>query len=346
MNRLKDFWFTVGFVAIPLLLLAGVTPSVHGQSDRSKRLKTFTHLKQTRTTGKLRPFRNLTIKAKLSENVDTFPVPEGRSVRKNQVILQFDTTTHKIRLNRTRHRMKRARHQKEISRKMFERKKTLLERDLISQSEYDQAELEFKQARENLAIARSDYQDAQREYGYTDVVSPFPGILDRHLVELGEQVRRGQDLLKLLQLDPIKIEFELTPEERNHVSEGDTIYVSVRNGTRPARVTRLSHDVDEGDGLYSLTARLSNDNHNLIPGRTVDIRVPLYRVENAVRIPLNYIDRSTDRPRLILKNPETGKFHKTHFTIVDYQDRFLITRRNWPKQWLLVPGSVYTKTEP
>lgn len=345
MTQLKSLIRHLFVIFTAVVLIVVTIPPAHPQNRNGQPLESFTYRHNATTIGKLRPNKNLTIKSKLSETVDTFPVSEGSSVEEGQLVLQFDTTTHRIRLERTRHRLERARHQRDISRKTFERKESLLDRDLVSQSEFDQAKLEFKQAQENLSIARSDLEDAQRQYDYTSVESPFPGVLDRHLVELGEQVRRGQPLLKLLQLDPIKVEFEVTPEERQHLARGDSITVRLNEDTRSAEISNLSHDVSPDNGLYSVTADLPNPDHEFIAGRTVDLTVPLRRIRNAVRIPLTHINRSGDEAELILRNPETGEIHHRPLAIIDYEQQHVVIRRTWPESWRLLPGSVYTKTD-
>ncbi|MFB6226709.1 MAG: efflux RND transporter periplasmic adaptor subunit [bacterium] len=328
---------------ILLTIVCSNLPAI-GNTSKGIKLESFTYEARTQTTGKLRPNRDLTINSRLSETVENLPVDEGQSVETGVKLLQFDTTAHRIRVNRHYHRVQRAKHQLAISRKNYERKQSLRKKDLVSESEFDQAELEFKRAQENLAIARQDLRDARRNLSYTSVESPFRGILETHLVERGELVRRGQPLLQLIQLNPITIEFEVTPDERSEISDGDTIQVSLQGDTRPARITHLARSNSSGNGMYSGKARLPNPNRELIAGQTVNLTIPLKTIGNAVRIPLDYVDRQSDHPRVILRDPNTAAVHTRTLEIIDYQKESIITRRTWPANWRLVPGGTYTET--
>ncbi len=335
-----------------IVLFSGLPCSVESSDIQFKNrsLTPFTYTKILKTTGKLRPRRNLVIKSKISENVVSLPVDEGETVPAGQRILQFDTSLKKITLNRARHRRDRALHQLKISRKGYRRKKSLLNKDLISESEYDQSQLEFNRAKEEHEIAKTDVREAKIRYSHTSVESPFAGLVEEKRVEQGERVNRGQALIHFLQINPAEVHFKVTSEERGYLSSGDTVTVHPKSFSPSDTQSASSHhgtiytvNQDAGaNGLYKVKARIPNGHYDLTPGRTVHVRVPLRRYDNIVEIPLRYVDRTSDRSRAALYAPEKQQLHRRVLSVVDYRKESLLVRLEWPKSWKLVPGGIYT----
>jgi RND family efflux transporter MFP subunit len=332
-------------------LLSGVLVSSEASDTqfKTRSIEPFNYTQTLETTGKLRPSRDLIIKSKISENVQSLTVDEGETVTTGQQLLQFDTALKKVNLDRARHRRDRARQQLEIARKDYHRKKSLLEKDLISESEYDQSQLEFNRARAEHEIARTEVREAEIRYSHTSVESPFPGLVEEKRVELGERANRGQPLIHFLRVNPAEVHFEVTSEERTSLSPGDTITLrpnsSSESDTGPTpfhRGTIYTVNQDAGpNGLYTVKARISNGHYELTPGRTVRVRMPLRRYENIVEIPLSFVDRTTDRPRTVLFDPEEEELHHRPLTIVDYREESLLVQLQWPESWKFVPGGIY-----
>lgn len=344
-------WLTF-LVAVPVLFLtsAGPTPGAD-TSFPTRSLEPFSFTKHLGTTGKLKPRRNLTVKSKISEEVEELPVNEGDTVPAGTALLLFDTDLLKVRLDRARHREARARHQRDLARKDFKRKQSLLGKDLVSQAEFDRSRMEYDRARENLKIAAADRREAQIQFRNTRVKSPFPGVLEERVVELGEQVNRGEPLLEFLQVHPIELQFEVTPEERRHLEPGDTVFVQLPAMNSSAdtaetpeysgRITTLNQSTNP-NGLYTVKTLLPNGDRELHPGRTVDVRIPLRTFESVVEIPLTYLDRTSNETRVVLYDPDADRLRRRPLNVVDYRGESVLVRLEWPETWELVPGGIYT----
>lgn len=335
-----------------LSFLSGMLLSLEASEPhfKTRSLEPFNYTKTLKTTGKVRPRRSLIIKSKISENVVSLPVDEGETVPSDRQLLQFDTSLKKVTLNRARHRRDRAHHQLKIARRDYSRKQSLRKKDLISESEFDQSQLEYNRTQEELRIAEADVREAEIRYSYTSVESPFPGIVEEQRVELGERVNRGQPLIRFLQVNPAEVHFEVTSEERPSLSSGDPVTVhrdsspgTTTTSTSPHRGTVYTVNQDAGpNGLYKAKARIPNGHYDLTPGRTVRVQVPLRTYENIVEIPLTFVDRTSDRPRAALFDPEAEQLHRRPLSVVDYQEESLLVRLEWPASWKLVPGGIYT----
>jgi multidrug efflux pump subunit AcrA (membrane-fusion protein) len=153
-------------------------------------------------------------------------------------------------------------------------------------------------------------------------------------------------------LNPLELKFKVTPDERQKIDTGDTVWFkpgtewdfkSARSSSdsHTARITSISYETDE-NGLYPVRARAENSQHRLTPGKTVSVRLPLERIERAVKIPLTFVDRKSSQPRAVLIEPDRSTIHKRDLTIIDYRDDSLIAKLDWPANWKLIPGGVYT----
>ena len=70
----------------------------------------------------------------------------------------------------------------------FKRYATLYSKGLVSADEYENAQLAYKQAKEQVASAKEEVQRAQTNLGYATITSPIDGIVLSKSVEEGQTV--------------------------------------------------------------------------------------------------------------------------------------------------------------
>jgi membrane fusion protein (multidrug efflux system) len=88
-----------------------------------------------------------------------------------------------------------------------------------------EATVQMRQA--NIAVYKSQVDQAELNLSYTRIVAPVAGIAGRKSVEVGEQVRPGQQLLAISQTDEVWVTANFKETQLKRMHPGQTVTVSV-----------------------------------------------------------------------------------------------------------------------
>jgi membrane fusion protein (multidrug efflux system) len=88
-----------------------------------------------------------------------------------------------------------------------------------------EATVQMRQA--NIAVYKSQVDQAELNLSYTRIVAPVAGIAGRKSVEVGEQVRPGQQLLAISQTDEVWVTANFKETQLKRMHPGQTVSVSV-----------------------------------------------------------------------------------------------------------------------
>ena len=88
-----------------------------------------------------------------------------------------------------------------------------------------EATVQMRQA--NIAVFKSQVDQAELNLSYTTIVAPVGGIAGKKSVEVGEQVRPGQQLLAISQTDEVWVTANFKETQLKRMHPGQTVSVSV-----------------------------------------------------------------------------------------------------------------------
>ncbi len=175
----------------------------------------------------------------------------------------------------------------------YKRQATLLAQNVSAQNTYDQALAKRDSLRANLLNDQAGVTQAAINYGYTRVTAPFAGIVTNHLQSVGALVGYGQPtkLSTLVQLEPIYVEFNVSEQDVIRVREaaakrgltrGDISKVPIEVGLvnevgypHAGLLDYTAPEIDPNTGTLMVRGVFTNEDHALLPGFFVRIRVPL-----------------------------------------------------------------------
>src|SRR4051812_7622011 len=103
-----------------------------------------------------------------------------------------------------------------LSKANFDRAKHLFESQLISQQEYDQARTVFEATRANLEFNKRLLKDAR-------IYAPFEGTVGARSISPGQVVRKEAILTTIVDLDPVKVEFNVPEKFLGQVRVGQNL---------------------------------------------------------------------------------------------------------------------------
>lgn len=161
-----------------------------------------------------------------------------------------------------------------------ERARELIEKTTISQAELDTTEAQFKQA-----SAQAD--NIRAAIAKKTVRAPFAGRLGIRLVNLGQTLREGDEIVSLQALDPIYVDFSLPQQQLSEIAAGLPVRISgdALADTIEGRITAISPDVDALTRNVRVQATVENDAGLLHPGMFVSVSVVLPQRNPVLAIP-------------------------------------------------------------
>jgi RND family efflux transporter MFP subunit len=184
----------------------------------------------------------------------------------------------------------------------YVRQSTLGKDDFASQSKVDETLADRDQTAANLQNMEAGTQLAAINYSYTHVMAPFPGVVTNHLYSIGELV--GGDtatkLATIIQLEPIYVSFNVSELDvlriREDLAKQATkpdmtkvpVFVGLANETgypHSGFLNYISPSVDSSTGTLFVRGIFTNEDHALMPGNFVRVRVPTHKQDGAILVP-------------------------------------------------------------
>jgi membrane fusion protein (multidrug efflux system) len=104
----------------------------------------------------------------------------------------------------------------------------------------------------------------------------------------GDYLTSGQDIVALINSNPIKLEFRIPEVYLSEVAIGQTVDVRVdafRGETFSGEVYAIAPEIDVSGRSFMVRAKIPNDDSRLVPGLFAHIELVLERKQNALLIP-------------------------------------------------------------
>jgi RND family efflux transporter MFP subunit len=167
----------------------------------------------------------------------------------------------------------------------YKRAQQLRALGLSSEADLEAAEFAAKAAEFDMhgweALVESSHAEIHRleiEIDQTRLHAPFAGVVVRRYVREGQSVAKGERCLRLSQLAPLQVQFQI-PESSGHRPDRGTIVqlALVDDPKRPltARIIKISPTVDPASDSYDVTAQLIGPSiSDLRPGMAVHVDWP------------------------------------------------------------------------
>src|ERR1700731_4588002 len=254
-------------------------------------------------TGNTAPIQTVDLVARVQGVLQSIDYKDGSFVKQGTTLFTIEPETYKLKLEQARAAAAGSQASLKQAETDYRRQVDLVARQAVSQATLDTSTSNRDNAQANLQQAQANTKIAAINYGYTDVVAPFDGVVSAHLVSVGELVGAASptQLATIVQLDPIYVNF--------NVNEQDVLRVRAearRRGLKPSDLTQLPIEVglqtetgyphkgnldyaaptvNLSTGTLAVRGVLPNADRVLLPGYYVRVRVPFDQQQNALLVP-------------------------------------------------------------
>jgi membrane fusion protein (multidrug efflux system) len=236
-------------------------------------LKKETLNNQLQVSGTILPNESVDIKPEINGLVTKVNFKEGQYVTKGTPLLYLND-------NELQAQYQRLQYTQKLVQTQESRQKQLLAREAISQEEYDIVLNQYN-------TALSDIKLVQAQLEKTVIRAPFNGLLGLRQVSEGAVINAANIIVRIVNIDPIKLEFSIPERYAGLVTVGSSIYFSSESSTEEVegKVYAFEPQIDAATRTLKLRAQSPNKSSKYLPGMFVKIRFVLDVKEDALLVP-------------------------------------------------------------
>jgi RND family efflux transporter MFP subunit len=254
-------------------------------------------------TGNTAPIKSVDLVARVQGVLQSIDYQDGSFVKQGTTLFTIEPETYKLKLEQAQAAEAGAQASLKQAEADFRRQSDLVARQAVSQATLDQSTSARDNAQANLQQAQVNTRIAAVNYGYTNVVAPFDGIVSAHLVSVGELVGAASptQLATIVQLDPIYVNFTVNEQDvlrvreearRRGMTSNDLKQLPIEVGLQTesgyphaGNLDYASPTINQSTGTLAVRGVLPNPDRILLPGYYVRVRVPFDRQQNALLVP-------------------------------------------------------------
>lgn len=218
-----------GFFLNALIFLAVIAaPPV--AAENAKALETIPVTVETTAVemifdGTVEAVQQATVSAQTAGRIQEINFDVDDYVEAGSVLIRFTDVEQKTDLQKAEADLAGARARLVEASEEYARAENLKERGLGSQRDLDRALSARKSAQANVNAGESAVVAARQQLEYTVVRAPYPGIVTKRFVELGETVSRGQPLMSGLSLEKLRVIVDLPQQVASEVRRDPRVEV-------------------------------------------------------------------------------------------------------------------------
>jgi multidrug efflux system membrane fusion protein len=192
--------------------------------------------------------------------VVNLPAAEGRLVKKGDVVCELALEDRQLRFRQAQSAVAQAQLEYDGSLKL--------------KSGGYQSRTAIAAAKAKLDSALADQRSRELDLANTKIRAPFDGLIERHAVDEGAFVKRGQECATLIDLDPLMVTGRVSEKEVDGLAKGAQALVSLRsNDLVRGRVSLVGSESDEVTRTFRVEVEVDNSDHRLRSGISADVVV-------------------------------------------------------------------------
>ena len=237
---------------------------------------------KARETGLLSP--------KVAGNVEAVLVDIGEKVQTDQVVIRIDRTNFELAVKQASAALATAKSAVSLATvrlqhadKEFRRASSLLAEKVIPQGRFDKAEAAYKAARQALATAKDQRNQAEvalktamQHLKDTQIRSPISGVVVERNVEIGQSVAPGAPLLRILDQSTLKADIDLPESDFARIAAGTPAVIQVdafQGQLFSGKVVLVNPMVDRKTRTFRVRIESPNPTAKLVDGMFVRVQL-------------------------------------------------------------------------
>jgi len=233
-------------------------------------------------TGTLEATNTVVVGTQVSGVIEKLLVDFNTVVKKGQLIAELDKSTLQSSLENAQADVDNSAAEYDYQKANWERMKELYNKGLLSQSDYDLANYNYKKSKAAVKSSKADWERAARNLSYATIYSPIDGIVLNRAVEEGQTVTASMSTPELFtitnDLKEMQVEADIDEADIGMVKMHQRVEFSVDafpdlNFTGEVSEIRLQPTESSNVITYTVIITVANPDLKLKPGMTASISI-------------------------------------------------------------------------
>lgn len=281
--------------------------------------------------GRAEAIREAKLTARVAGVVASVPVRENRAVRSGQLMVQIDTTEYAL----------------EVAARFAALQKARVDYQtrIIGDDQLDDPEVRARRDRLARAVTGLDEAEVAHRKAVLDlekaaVRAPFGGRVADVMVVPGQFVREGDELLTVVDLDPIKVAVQVLGTEVVYLDEGRVAtldFTAFPDQPFHGRIETINPVIDPETNTARVTVHIENADGRIKPGMYAEADLEAQQFPDRILVPRTAILETADR-RTHLFVLEDGRA-KWRYVTPGLENEQLVELIDGDEDWV-APGEI------
>ena len=233
-------------------------------------------------------------------------VDVGDRVKKNQALAELDPQDVRLQLEATRAQLLAAEANLKTVSAERERYQALIGRNLVSRSQYENVENQYRSAEARLRQVRAEYDVARNQTDYTVLRAGQDGVIARRAVEVGQVVAAGQTVFTLAADGEREVLISLPEQGIGRFNVGQAVQVelwSQPNVRLDGRIREMAPAADSQSRTFATRVAFTDGEVRAELGQSARVLIASVG-ETALAVPLSALSAEDKRPFVWVVKPD------------------------------------------
>lgn len=254
-------------------------------------------------SGQAAAWRQAVMTAEVEARVESIPVRENQRVGPGDPLVALDPAEYELNVAERRAGLRQA--------EAAYREIVLFDEETIEDAAVREERDRVARAKSGLDAAELQLMRAERELERTRVRAPFPGRVASVQVVPGQLVRQGDELMTVVDLDPIKVEVHVLEGELRWLEPGRKaeVHFSAFPGEPfVGEIRTINPVVDQETRAAKVTVLVRNPDGRVLPGMYARVSLEAQRVADRTLVPREAVLERDRRTMLFVHEDGRAKW--------------------------------------
>lgn len=227
------------------------------------------------------------VASRLMGYIRSLPVKEGQTVKAGQLLFEVDPTDIQGQVAQARAGLAQAQANLANAKSDYERFGNLYKEQAIPKQQWDQMQLRYQVAQEQVAAAQAAYNTAAAQMRYSAVTAPISGVVAQKLANQGDLAAPGRPVLVIEGQGKLQVMTQVPAEVFDKIHVGDSVQVFAGGKTLSGTIAQAVPVADPMSHTHTVKIDLPQDSGldsgsfvrvGFAVGSAPQLRVPLSAV--------------------------------------------------------------------
>lgn len=250
-------------------------------------------------------------------------VEVGQRVKKDQPLAELDPQDVRLQLEAIRAQVAAAEANLQLVRAERDRYQKLLQRQLVSRSQFDNAENLYRAGSARLKQIRAEFDVARNQAGYAVLRASQDGVIARRMLEVGQVVAAGQTVFTLAADGEREVLIDLPEQAFERFKVGQAVVVelwSQPDQRFAGRIREMSPAADPQSRTFAARVAFSEGEVPAELGQSARVFIAHNR-EVPLAVPLSALTAEKGRPYVWVVDAEDSTLKRTPVRIGAYGEK-------------------------